>query len=236
MVEALQARVDALPPERSSRRAFLETYLRTTAAVGRAVRDGGFEDPEWVDHWDVVFAGFFLAAHDDDLAGRTPSRPWRLAFDVDPDLHLLAHLLLGMNAHINYDLPQALLAVIDDRDFADPVLMQRRQRDHERIDTVLASRVAAEDHELGGPRRVRDRLLTPLNRLSSRRFLRESRRCVWHNVLALQQARSRGPEAYRARLAELEVLTAAKIADLLRPGQVLLRLAVVGFGVRLPPP
>jgi hypothetical protein len=37
-------------------------------------------------------------------------------------------------------------------------------------------------------------------------------------------------------LAELEVLAAARIADLLAPGQVLLRLAVAGFGVVLPPP
>ena len=45
----------------------------------------------------------------------------------------------------------------------------------------------------------------------------------------------RGPEAYAVRLAELEVLSAARIADLLAPGQVLLRLAVAGFGVVLPP-
>jgi hypothetical protein len=34
---------------------------------------------------------------------------------------------------------------------------------------------------------------------------------------------------------ELEVLSAAKIADLTAPGQVLLRLAAIGFGVTLPP-
>ena len=44
-----------------------------------------------------------------------------------------------------------------------------------------------------------------------------------------------GPQEYAVRLAELELLSAAKIADLLRPGQVLLRLAVAGFGVSLPP-
>ena len=37
------------------------------------------------------------------------------------------------------------------------------------------------------------------------------------------------------RLAELEVLSAAKITDLLAPGQVLVRLAVAGVGVSLPP-
>ena len=41
---------------------------------------------------------------------------------------------------------------------------------------------------------------------------------------------------YARRLGELELLSAAKIADLLAPGQVLLRLAVTGFGVTLPPP
>jgi hypothetical protein len=75
-----------------------------------------------------------------------------------------------------------------------------------------------------------------LNRLSSRRFLREARQKVWHNVGELQQARLQGDDRYRARLAELEVLSAARIADLLAPGQVLLRLAVAGFGVSLPPP
>jgi hypothetical protein len=52
-----------------------------------------------------------------------------------------------MNAHIN-DLPQALLAVITDEEFDDPALLTRRRSDHQAIDRVLASRVAAEDDEL----------------------------------------------------------------------------------------
>ena len=59
---------------------------------------------------------------------------------------------------------------------------------------------------------------------------------MWHNTVELQQARIWGEGAYAARLAELEVLSAARIADLLAPGQVLLRLAVAGFGVVLSPP
>ena len=49
---------------------------------------------------------------------------------------------------MNYDLPQALLGVISDDDFADRLLMDRRRRDHQRIDKILASRVAAEDDAL----------------------------------------------------------------------------------------
>jgi hypothetical protein len=41
--------------------------------------------------------------------------------------------------------------------------------------------------------------------------------------------------AYRERLAELERLATARVADLAAPGPVLLRLAARGFGVTLPP-
>jgi hypothetical protein len=142
-----------------------------------------------------------------------------------------------MNAHINYDLPQALLAVISPGEFADPAVIGRRRADHQRIDEVLSRRVGAEDDELariGGPRSRTDVLLEPANQAASRRFLRESRAKVWHNAVALNAARARGPAAYTERLGDLEALSAARVAELVRPGQVLLRLAVHGFGVRLP--
>ncbi len=236
VVSQLRLRADALPDELSHRRAFVDTYRRTTQAVGDAVQEARFEDPDWVVRWDVAFADLFLLAHDAERSGQPPPRPWRQAFQADPDLPVFVHVLLGMNAHINYDLPQAMLEVIADGDFDDPVLIERRRRDHERIDAILAARVAAEDVAIGGARTMTDRLLRPLNRLSSRRFLREARQKVWRNVFALHAARREGPAPYAARLAELEVLTAARITDLLAPGPVLLRLAAAGFGVTLPPP
>ncbi len=234
----LADRLDALPRDHGQRRVFLDTYRRTTLAVGRAVADGQFEDPAWVRAWDVTFAELYIDAHDADLAGRHVPRPWRLAFDAPAELPALRHVLLGINAHVNYDLPQALLAVITDDEFADPRRIAARRRDHERIDAVLAQRVATEDGELAKHSRksVIDKVLTPLNRLGSKRFLRESRAKVWHNTIELQHARVAGPDRYRVRLGELELLAAARIADLLAPGQVLLRLAVAGFGVTLPPP
>jgi Family of unknown function (DUF5995) len=236
VVDRLQQRIDVLAHDQVHRRTFIKTYQRTTQAVGEAVDAACFEDPEWVVRWDIAFADLFIAAHDADQAHGPVPRPWRLAFQADPNLPTIVHLLLGMNAHINYDLPQATLSVITDQEFQDAVLIEKRRRDHERIDMILAKRVTAEDQAIGGRRSVLDRLLTPVNRLSSRRFLREARQKVWLNVAELQQARLDGADVYYARLEELEVLSAAKIADLLRPGQVLLRLAMTGFGVTLPPP
>ena len=185
--------------------------------------------------WDVAFVGHYLAAHDADVAGGRPPRPWRLAFGADPGLPTLVHLLLDLNAHVNYDLPQAVLEVVSDDDFDHPVLMAARRRDHERMDTLIASRVAAEGDRLPRRARVLRPLLAPLDRWSTHRFLPAARRQVWANAVDLDEARRRAPEAYAARLAELDVLASAQIAALLRPGPVLLRLASRGFGVRLPP-
>ena len=231
VLHRMQQVLDAIPAELPHRRFFAGTYLRTTRAVGDAVDQAFFEDPEWVERWDAAFADLYLDAATDEASA---PRPWRLAFAAPGGLPQLRHVLLGINAHINYDLPQALLAVISDDDFADPVLIARRQRDHQRIDGVLSARVGQEDSEFIDWTLL-DRLILPLNHRASRRFLAESRRKVWHNTEQLQLARLAGPDAYRRRLAELEVLSAAKIADLLAPGQVLLRLAVGGFGVSLPP-
>ncbi|MGO4596550.1 DUF5995 family protein [Terrabacter sp. 2RAF25] len=238
VVDRMTRLLDDLPPQLAARRAFLATYLRTTQAVAQAIDDASFEDPAWVEAWDVVFADLYLDALEADLsAGRRAPRPWALAFAAPAELPPLRQVLLGINAHINYDLPQALLAVISDADFADPVLLDRRRRDHERIDGVLSGRVAAEEDVLSqqSARRTLDRALRPLNRRASARFLREARNKVWHNAIELQRTRLEGPGAYAVRLAELELLSAARIADLLAPGQVLLRLAVAGFGVVLPP-
>jgi hypothetical protein len=234
VLEQMQRRLDDLPSARSGPALFLRVYQRTTAAVGEAMEQAWFEDAEWVDRWGVAFARLYLDALDAARSGARVPAAWQRAFEAPLDLPDLLHVLLGMNAHINFDLPQSLLEVISAADFEDPALMDLRRRDHERIDRVLASRVAVEAEEYGSPT-LRDRLLLPLNRLGTRRFLKEARRKVWHNTYELHAARLRGSAAYDARVRDLEMLSAAKIADLLRPGQVLLRLSLTGFGVSLPP-
>jgi Family of unknown function (DUF5995) len=221
-----------------ARRYFHATYLRTTRAVRDALGDGLFSDPEWVERWDVAFAGRYLDALRADWDGSPVPQPWAIAFQAARDLPAappLRHVLLGMNAHINYDLPQALLAVISGSEFGDPALISQRRADHQRIDDILSRRVGAEDDELArlGPRSRTDSLLAPLNEAASRRFLHEARAKVWDNAVELNAARALGSAAYAERLADLEKLSGARVAELVRPGQVLLRLAVHGFGVRL---
>ncbi|MBO0825553.1 MAG: hypothetical protein J2P27_17130, partial [Actinobacteria bacterium] len=186
------------------------------------------------EQWDVAFVGLYLDALQADLGGGQVPGPWAAAFAAARSLPPLQHILLGMNAHINYDLPQALLAVIGDADFDDQPLMARRAADHRHIDQVLGGLVDQRenlpDAESTRPG-LRDRFLAPANRLATKRFLTEARAKVWINARVLATARRKGPDAYAERLAELERLSAARVADLTRPGNVLLRLAARGFGV-----
>ena len=237
LIARMAAMLEPLQAQGDQRQYFHATYQRTTIAVAGELQRGGFIDTGWVEQWDIVFADLYLDALETSLAGLPPARPWDIAFSAPAGLPPLRHVLLGMNAHINYDLPQALLAVITDGQFDDAALLARREADHRAIDNVLASRVAAEDDELtriSGAGSLLDRLLRPLNRLGTQRFLREAREKVWANTIALSRARRQGPAAYAGLLAQLEELSAAKVAALQAPGQVLLKLAATGFGVRLP--
>jgi hypothetical protein len=237
-MEGLLARLEASPETRGNA-FFLATYLRTTKAVADDIAAGAFVDTEWTEAWDIAFASLYLDAVEQWANSGGAPEPWRVAFAAahGPErLPPLRHVLLGMNAHINYDLPQALLAVIADEEFDDPGLIAPRRVDHEHIDEILASRVKAEDLELRkieepGDRTWLDRALTPFNRRATRQFLKESRRKVWRNALLLSQARRAG--RLDERIHELEELSARRVEDLRAPGQVILRLARDGFGVEL---
>ena len=222
-LEALIARMETglaeLAEHQDTRRYFHETYLRTTRAVGDELKRGGFGDPGWVERWDVAFADLYLDALEASTHGGHVPGPWAAAFGAGT-LPPLRHVLLGMNAHINYDLPQALLAVISDSEFGDPALLASRETDHRHIDQVLAALV---DRGSG---------LGWASRLATKRFLAEARAKVWINASILAGARRRG--TLQTRLADLERLAAAKVAELTKPGPVLLRLAAGGFGVTLP--
>ncbi len=236
LIAQMEADLAQLP---DARRFFHATYLRTTRAVAEEIAGGGFADTAWLERWDLAFADLYLDALAADLRGDAVPRPWRVAFDTArdrPDLPPLRHVLLGLNAHINYDLPQALVAVISPAEFDDPAVLAMRASDHRHIDDVLLNRVGAEDDELSAVSRLTllDRLLRPLNRLATGRLLTEAREKVWRNTLALDQARRVSPGAYGALLAELEQLCAARLAELAAPGQVLLKLTRRGFGVVLP--
>jgi uncharacterized protein DUF5995 len=246
-MEDMQARLDA---SGDARRYWHGVYRRGTVAIRSEIERGGFHDPAWLERWDLVFADFYLEAMERWDRGRAPSGPWQVAFEAarDDAAPPLRHVLLGLNAHVNFDLPQALIAlpqaliaVISDEEFADPDVVRQRYADHMHVDDVLVANVGSEDRRIAaaarpGDRSLADTLLAPANRAASKKFLREARAKVYGNARLLSAARRRGPEPLAGRIAQLEDLCRARVADLRAPGQVLLKLALRGFGVVLPGP
>lgn len=220
---------------------FLSVYRRTTEAIDGTIATGGFEDPPAFGRWTLVFARYYVDAITKATSGREPSEPWAACFKACrmPRLLPLRHVLLGMNAHINFDLPQSMCDMISDAEFDDPAVVGRWVREVERSNELLASRVEEEGDFLAGlqPKRRFDRVLRPIENWSTQRFLQEARRKAWANAFALSLARRQGPEAFQARRRELEVLSRQRVDQLIRAKsntKLLVELGLRGFGVLLP--
>jgi hypothetical protein len=98
--------------EQGSRLAFFPAlYRAVTLRVRTGIADGRFADPIRMDRLDTMFANrYFRALEQWEIREGTP-RAWWAAFEVhgQSGIMILQHLLLGMNAHINFDLPIAAL-------------------------------------------------------------------------------------------------------------------------------
>ncbi len=95
---------------------FALAYLRTTQTYKWARDQAGFfTDPAWVNHEDAVFAAYYFAAYDDWAAGRRAAVPeaWLITLDAARDRRVtgVGDVMLGMNAHINRDLPFVLASI-----------------------------------------------------------------------------------------------------------------------------
>lgn len=99
-----------------NRAVFVSTYLMQTKATAQALQEPGrFEDPAFMNGLALRFVQYFLDAYDNYEAGRRDQvpAPWLKAFDLATAKKTLVmeDLVLGINAHINYDLPRALVVV-----------------------------------------------------------------------------------------------------------------------------
>ena len=87
-------------------------YLTVTQAVENHVNGGGFNDPAWLSQLDVQFATLYFDAVQAALTTGNAPGAWQVMFDARPDLKItrIQFALAGMNAHINHDLCQAIVA------------------------------------------------------------------------------------------------------------------------------
>ena len=95
---------------------FARAYVRMTQTYGWSREISGYyQDVPFANHQDAVFAKKYTDAYYAYQSGDRASVPraWLLAFDAsrDKQVSTTGSLLLGMNAHINRDLPFVLASV-----------------------------------------------------------------------------------------------------------------------------
>jgi hypothetical protein len=157
---------------------FAALYNRVTLAVREGIRKGEFDDGPRMERLDVTFANRYLTAYEQYRAGELPSRSWLKAFEAaeNPDLVVLQHLLIGMNAHINLDLAVAAVRTSPGSQLA-PL-----QPDFDRINTVLATLTPLVEQEIDQESPIFQKLtrIAPALELKAVGFaMDEARKAAW---------------------------------------------------------
>jgi hypothetical protein len=193
VIDEMKERWRPLDESCDHRAVFALTYLRTTQEYYRTVRNQPdfFSDQAWINHEDAVFAELYFRAYDRYERGRPVPAAWRIAFDTagSDNEQALGDVLLGMNAHINRDLPYALAHV----GLVTPDGSSRK-RDHDRVNLFLQRVVDPIQDELA---RRYDPLLarldaepSPLDEIGFLEMVRSWRENAWRNAERLVNASS----------------------------------------------
>ena len=113
-VAAAIARMEAIGTALSAADGFAcfnRMYLDVTRQVNGQIDHGFYADPAFMTQLDVNFANLYFAAA--DVAGDPAAVPlaWRPLAErrAEPGIEPIQFALAGMNAHINHDLPVALV-------------------------------------------------------------------------------------------------------------------------------
>ncbi len=104
--------IEAALPAADGIACFNRMYLEVTQQVDNRISQGFFADPAFMSYFDITFANVYFAAVD-MLANEPNNVPaaWQPLFEArsKADIYPIQFALAGMNAHINHDLPIALV-------------------------------------------------------------------------------------------------------------------------------
>jgi hypothetical protein len=132
-------KIDSALPSNDGIKWFNLLYLLVTKKVLANQPENGWADAAWLARLDVVFAILYfseirnLSSH----AGGIPSS-WSALFEArhQGGIDRIQFALAGMNAHINHDLPLALVQTNEELGL-DPDLTSREHNDFEQVNNIL---------------------------------------------------------------------------------------------------
>jgi hypothetical protein len=189
-------------PSADGARVFNDVYLRVTEMIAdRLDSPGTYRDAAFIAALDVRFASLWFTAYD---AAHDKPKAWDPLFAARSNTHVfpIQFALAGMNAHIENDLPLAVLATCAARRLT-PASPGVRD-DYEKVNDLLAD-VEAEIRRsfLTEAENAIDNHFEPVVHLVNAWSIAKAREFAWLNVEALWELRRLPPlsDTYKATLA-----------------------------------
>ena len=190
------SRIEASAPHADGVACFARLYRRVTEGVNAELAGQVFADRPFLERLDVCFAGLFLAAvdaNDTDPATTPPAWAPLFAQRSRRGISPLQFALAGMNAHINRDLPVALVTTCRElgHDLAEHT---PEHADFERVNALLAQvETEVKSAYLPKPLARLDRLVHRFHRIDdviAMWDVRRARDAAWTNGQALWALRA----------------------------------------------
>lgn len=219
VITRMRQRVDGWNAQSDARGLFLHCYMMMTGNMLSAIKDAQFNDSVWVDRMLHRFADYYFDALDvyEHEKSEAPI-VWQVAHDaaVCDDVSPLEKLLLGVNAHINYDLVLTLVDMLSPEwESIDDTARRRRYEDHRRVNEVIGQTVDAVQDELLEPAmpslRFVDTLLGPVDEFLISALITRWREGVWENATRVLCCCSAAEEEAVRRDVEQETLRTARL-------------------------
>jgi hypothetical protein len=144
VIQQLEALIEECMEQKDRIGYFAALYHKVTVRVKEGIANGEFENGPRMEKLDVIFANRYLAAVQQLRNKEKPSGSWQAAFDATRKRTtlVLQHLLLGMNAHINFDLGIAAVETVGTQD------IRTIRNDFNTINTIIGSLVFEVMNEL----------------------------------------------------------------------------------------
>ena len=206
---ARMKQIDASLPAADGVACFNRMYLEVTENVNSHIAQGFFADPDFIGTLDVAFANIYFAAVD-AMGGPADAFPeaWKPLLEdrSKKGIYPIQFALAGMNAHINNDLPLALVETCTALGTAPDA--GTHHDDYQKVDVLLdaAEQSIRESFEAGAVLAVDRRARLVLN-LVDNWSVNSARDAAWVNSLALWQCR--GDAAVESALADSLARTVA---------------------------
>ena len=226
LVDRMHSLVCAWNDSSDQRAVFLDCYLLMTRNMLEANAGLRFLDPPWVDRLLARFAEYYFSALELWEAEPTAApRVWQAAHDgCGCELSPVQNLLLGVNAHINYDLVLTLAEMLRP-EWAEltPEARSRRHVDYCTVDAVIAATIDSVQDAVLEPRmevlRAVDVIMGPLDEHLISLLITGWRDNVWRHALRLLEAQSAAEVDALVNKVEVDALRiAATIGRLRLPG------------------